>query len=182
MAIVRAGEALRSRLNKYISSHKRRAVIITQPLKPGLILIAGIQTSRYLHLQSSNIPLHHLQSTNCSTLQFLIHHHHVPQSKHRHCRTPRRRARKSTPSTFPQANDMQTNKSKFLDFAALPSYTRFFESITSPRPGMELSKGDVVTVQLANSPTFKPVIQVRLLKPPHPPPPKKRAPEKSLPI
>ena len=53
MAIVRAGEALRSRLNKYISSHKRRAVIITQPLKPGLTLIAGIQTSIYLHLQSS---------------------------------------------------------------------------------------------------------------------------------
>ncbi|OSS44750.1 hypothetical protein B5807_10741 [Epicoccum nigrum] len=50
-------------------------------------------------------------------------------------------------------------RAKFLDFAALPSYTRAFESIASPRPGTELAKGDSVTVKLANSPAFTGVIQ-----------------------
>lgn len=56
---------------------------------------------------------------------------------------------------------MPTNRAKFLDFAALPSYTRAFESIASPRPGTELAKGDSVTVKLANSPAFTGVIQAR---------------------
>ncbi|KAF2995696.1 hypothetical protein E8E13_003417 [Curvularia kusanoi] len=50
-------------------------------------------------------------------------------------------------------------RAKFLDFASLPTYTHFFESITSPHPGTSLSKGDVVDVKLADSPSFKGAIQ-----------------------
>ena len=52
------------------------------------------------------------------------------------------------------------NKPQFLDFAALPSYSKFFESVTSPKPGMELQKGDKVTVKIANSPVFPGKIEV----------------------
>ncbi|KAF2627272.1 hypothetical protein BU25DRAFT_368125 [Macroventuria anomochaeta] len=50
-------------------------------------------------------------------------------------------------------------RAKFLDFTSLPSYTRAFESITSPKPGTELVKGDKVSVKLANSPAFSGVIE-----------------------
>ncbi|KAJ4984375.1 activator of hsp90 ATPase 1 family protein [Stagonosporopsis vannaccii] len=50
-------------------------------------------------------------------------------------------------------------RAKFLDFAAIPSYTKAFESITAPKPGAELSKGEKVVVKLANSPAFTGVIE-----------------------
>lgn len=64
--------------------------------------------------------------------------------------------------------DLSTNtQPQFLDFGALPSYTKAFESITvtstPQKPGIELQKGDKVSVKLANSPAFTGVIQV------HPP-------------
>ncbi|KAF1933204.1 uncharacterized protein M421DRAFT_643 [Didymella exigua CBS 183.55] len=45
-------------------------------------------------------------------------------------------------------------RAKFLDFSALPSYSRFFEKVDSPRPGIELQKGDKVSIKITNSPTF----------------------------
>lgn len=49
---------------------------------------------------------------------------------------------------------------QFLDFPSIPSYTKAFESITSPKPGTALEKGDKVVVKLANSPAFTGVIEV----------------------
>ena len=52
---------------------------------------------------------------------------------------------------------------QFLDFTALPSYTKAFESITvlgQSKPGNQLQKGDKVSVKLAGSPAFTGVIEV----------------------
>ncbi|KAF3048576.1 hypothetical protein E8E11_006356 [Didymella keratinophila] len=45
-------------------------------------------------------------------------------------------------------------REKFLDFTALPTYSKFFEKVDSPKPGLQLQKGDKVSVKIANSPGF----------------------------
>ncbi|KAJ4372814.1 hypothetical protein N0V86_008180 [Didymella sp. IMI 355093] len=45
-------------------------------------------------------------------------------------------------------------RAKFLDFPALPSYSRFFENVDSPKPGTALAPGDKVSVKIAGSPAF----------------------------
>lgn len=47
-----------------------------------------------------------------------------------------------------------------MDFSALPSYSKFFEKVDSPKPGMDLKPGDKVSVKIANSPAFPGKIEV----------------------